>query len=335
MLDHPEDDPMPSKPSLGVIFHPKFPLETLVDYARRAEAAGFDELWLWEDCFYGGAFSNAASALAATQRLRVGVGILPATVRNPLFTAMEITSLARLFPGRFMPGFGQGVASWMKQIGAAPKSFLGALEETVSAVRSLLKGEQVTLHGGYVHLDNVQMLSAPAEIPALYVGGIREKVLQLAGRVGDGVILTEMSSPQYVTWARHQIGVGMAEAAREHSRSVVYVFCKTLPNATEARMAARRAIAVRLEASAGHLAPLGITEEAAALVREKGVEGAAQAMPEVWVDALSACGTPEQAAAGISRLADAGADSIVLQPIDGDPTAFEEYLRYLMPLLRG
>src|SRR5512137_585369 len=155
-------------PSLGVIFHPKFPPETLADYARRAESAGFNELWLWDDCFLPGAFTSAAIALAATHRLKVGIGLLPATAYNPLFAAMEITTLARAFPGRIMPGFGHGVGTWMTQIGAAPKSSLKALAETVAAVRRLLGGEMVTAHGEQVNLEQVQMQLTPAEVPPLY-----------------------------------------------------------------------------------------------------------------------------------------------------------------------
>src|SRR5512147_1561363 len=110
-----------SIPALGVIFHPRFPPETLIDYARRAENAGFNELWLWDDCFLPGAFTAAAIALSATHTLKVGIGLLPAPVYNPLFAAMEITTLARAFPDRFIPGFGHGVGSWMTQIGAAAK----------------------------------------------------------------------------------------------------------------------------------------------------------------------------------------------------------------------
>jgi 5,10-methylenetetrahydromethanopterin reductase len=128
-------------PAFGVISHPQFPPKRLADYARRAEAAGFDELWLWDDCFLPGAFSAAAIALAATQHLKVGIGLLPATAYNPLFATMEITTLACAYPGRILPGFGHGVGSWMKQIGAAPNSSMKALRETVSAVRALLSGE--------------------------------------------------------------------------------------------------------------------------------------------------------------------------------------------------
>ena len=80
----------PTKPSYGVIFHPTFPPETLPDFARKAEAGGFDELWLWDDCFLPGAFTGATAALSATRTLKVGIGLLPATVYHPLFAAMEI-----------------------------------------------------------------------------------------------------------------------------------------------------------------------------------------------------------------------------------------------------
>src|SRR5215470_16729306 len=146
-----------SRPAFGVIFHPRFPPETLADYARRAEAGGFDELWLWDDCFLPGALTSAALALAATQHIKIAIGLIPSVAYNPLFAAMEITTLARLYPGRLIVGFGHGVASWMKQIGAYPNSPLKALEETVSAVRQLLRGEMVTFHGDHVHLDNVKM----------------------------------------------------------------------------------------------------------------------------------------------------------------------------------
>src|SRR5262245_6130974 len=134
-----------SKPSIGVIFHPTMPPETMVDFARQAEAAGFDEIWLWEDCFWAGALTSAATMLAGTSKVKVGIGLMPVTARNPLFVAMEITTLAYLYPGRFMPGFGHGVDVWLKQIGAAPKSTMKALEETVNAVHALLLGENVTM----------------------------------------------------------------------------------------------------------------------------------------------------------------------------------------------
>ena len=322
-----------SNPSIGVIFHPKFPPETLADYARRVEQAGFDELWLWDDCFLPGALTSAAIALSATQTLKVGIGLIPATVYNPLFSAMEITTLARAFPGRILPGFGHGVGGWMTQIGAAPTSSMRTLAKTVGVVRQLLGGELVTTQGDGVNLDGVQMQLTPLDVPPLYVGAMREKSLQLAGRVADGTIFGRMSSPAYVRWACDHIQRGMVEAGRTQHRVVVYVDVKVGPDGNAARAAVRQSLASGLPWA--QLNPLGIAAEAAALIETHGVAGAAQHIPDEWVDQLSAAGTPEQAANSIQRFADAGADSIVFQPLEGDPNCLDEYIRYLMPLLKG
>jgi len=326
-----------SKLSLGVIFHPLFPSETLADYARKAEAGGFDELWLWDDCFLPGAFTSASIALAATQRLKVGIGIVPAVAYNPLFAAMEITTLARAFPGRFLPGFGHGVSGWMEQIGAAPKSTLKALEETVQAVRALLHGEEVTTNGSYVHFKQVKMTTTPKEIPPLYVAGMREKTLQLAGRVGNGTLLTDMSSPTYVRWARQQVDKGLTEAGGAGSagnRIAVYALAKVSTDGAAARNAMRPALVARSNLNSPQLVVLGIMDEAQALIQKYGTQEAAAHIPEAWIDELSIAGTPEQCAAAINRLAEAGADSVILQPLEHEPGCLDEYVRYLVPLVK-
>jgi 5,10-methylenetetrahydromethanopterin reductase len=322
------------KPALGVIFHPTFLPETLADYARRAEAAGFNELWLWDDCFLPGAFTSAAIALSATHQLKVGIGLLPATAYNPLFAAMEITTLGRAFPDRIMPGFGHGVGTWMAQIGAAPKSSLKALEETVTAVRRLLGGELVTTQGEQVRLDRVQMQLTPAHVPLLFIGAMRDRSLQLAGQVGDGTILTGMSSPAYVRWALGPIRTGMAEAGRSRHRVVVYLDAKVGRDGEAARAAVRRALAERQPWADVQLKALGIGPDVFRFFQQHDPAEAARLMPDEWVDAFSASGTPEQAAGAIQRLADAGADSVVLQPLNGDPACLDEYIHYLMPTIR-
>ncbi len=322
-------------PALGVIFHPRLPPETLMDYARRAEAAGFGELWLWDDCFLPGAFTSAGMALAATEQLKVGIGLLPATAYNPLFAAMEITTLACAFPGRFLPGFGHGVDVWMKQIGAAPRSTMKTLERTALTVRALLRGDRVTVHEHGVHLDNVQMELYPAQQPPLYIGAMREKTFRLAGRIADGTILTEMSSPAYVRSAKEHIEAGVQERTADlrPNRVVVYAHTKVSPDGVAARRVVRQLLASRFPWVDVHLKALGIFEEAHALHQKYGAD-MVNHMPDAWLDELTASGTPEQAAAFIQRLGEAGADAVILLPLDGDPTCLDEYIRYLMPLFR-
>ncbi len=191
----------------GMLFRRVFEPELLVDHARRAEAAGFDEFWVVEDLGYHGAFSQCVAALAVTERIGVGLGIAPAVVRNPAFLAMEWATTARLFPGRFHLGLGHGVERWMEQIGARPASWLGSLEEITTAARRLVAGERVSFDGAYVHLEDVELVfPLRGEQPRVSFGVRQPKSMALAGRVADGVILAECSGPRYVAEVRSTIG---------------------------------------------------------------------------------------------------------------------------------
>lgn len=175
--------------SVGVVFRPQLPPDALRGVVEAAEVAGVDELWLWEDCFLEGGLTTSAAALAWSDRLQVGIGLLPVPLRNPAVTAMEIASLARMFPGRFWPGLGHGVQSWMGQVGGRADSPLTLLREHVAAVRSLLAGDTVTVHGRYVRLDAVTLDWPPDVVPPVLVGARGPRTVVASGEVGDGTIL--------------------------------------------------------------------------------------------------------------------------------------------------
>src|SRR6476659_284337 len=92
----------------------------LLAFAREVERLGFDELWVVEDLGFRGGIAQTAAVLAATETIRVGIGILPAAVRNVAFAAMEIATLAQLFPGRVDVGIGHGMPGWLRAVGAWP-----------------------------------------------------------------------------------------------------------------------------------------------------------------------------------------------------------------------
>jgi 5,10-methylenetetrahydromethanopterin reductase len=291
------------------------------------EAAGFDELWLWEDCFFAGGIAATATALAATSRIRVGLGIFPAPARNAAFAAMEIAALARVYPGRVLPGIGHGVGDWMRQVGAKPESELALLEEMLVAIRALLAGEEVRMEGRYVRLRGVRLDHPPAEVPPVYTGVRRARSLALSGRVADGTILSEPSAVPYVEWAREQIA-----ATRPH-RIVVYAVCSVDDDdGSAARASLRPVLAEMLLRGGPQVDRLGIASEVAALAEQGGVERLSDAMPEEWIDSTAVAGTPEECAAAIRALGDAGADSVVLvpPPAGADPQALG---RALLPLL--
>jgi alkanesulfonate monooxygenase SsuD/methylene tetrahydromethanopterin reductase-like flavin-dependent oxidoreductase (luciferase family) len=192
--------------AIGMCFDRAFPAAAMAEYARRVEAAGIEQLWVIEDCFFTAGVSLAATALAVTNDVTVGIGILPAVARNPAVTAMEIATLANLAPGRFVAGIGHGVQEWMGQMGARTRSPLTSLDETISVVKRLLHGEQVSLDGVHVQLDRVRLDQPPGVVPRVVAGVQKERSLALAGRVADGIVLVEGAGPTYVRWALERAG---------------------------------------------------------------------------------------------------------------------------------
>lgn len=140
---------------VGCVYRPQFAPERLAATATAADEAGLDELWLWEDCFL--AAVAAAIALSHSTRLTVGIGVLPAPMRNVTLPAMEIATLARSFPGRARIGVGHGVQDWMAQIGEKVDSPMTLLREYLTCLTALLHGESVTSRGRFVNLDNVAL----------------------------------------------------------------------------------------------------------------------------------------------------------------------------------
>jgi alkanesulfonate monooxygenase SsuD/methylene tetrahydromethanopterin reductase-like flavin-dependent oxidoreductase (luciferase family) len=220
--------------TIGAVFTPSLPPERLRSVARTADAAGLDELWLWEDCFREGGVSSIAAALAWTDRLKVGVGVFPVPLRNVAITAMEIATLERMFPGRAIPGIGHGVQSWMAQVGVRPASPLTLLREYSTALRALLAGERLTVAGQYVSLSDVALDWPPPSAPAIHAAASGPRTLRLAGEIADGTVLTGGSSPDDVRTAVALAAEGRAAAGRTDPHAItVYLATATGPNAAD------------------------------------------------------------------------------------------------------
>lgn len=281
--------------TLGAVLRPQLAPERLRSVARAADDAGLGELWLWEDCFREGGLTSAAAVLAWTERVRVGVGLLPVPLRNVALTAMEAATLHRMFPGRVTVGVGHGVQDWMGQVGARPESPLTLLREHLLALRALLRGERVTASGRYVRLDDVALDWPPApEDAAVLAGGTGPRTVRLTGEAADGTILTANTSAEVVRRSRRLVDEGRAEAGRraEPHRLVVYLLAATGPGAAER---------VRAELDAEGAAPdadLGAAGDAGAVARQ------------------------------VRRLAEAGADAVILQPTADEPDP-EGFVRFV------
>ncbi|MEV8344471.1 LLM class flavin-dependent oxidoreductase [Streptomyces niveus] len=282
---------------LGAVFRPQLPPERLRDIARTAEDAGLDELWLWEDCFLESGIASIAAALAWTERLRVGVGLLPVPLRNVALTAMEAATIHRLFPGRAVIGVGHGVQDWMGQTGSRVESPVTLLREHLVALRALLAGERVTTDGRYVKLDGVALDWPPSTTPAppaVFAGATGPRTMRLTGEAADGTVLTGGTSPDAVRRSRQLIAQGRESAGRTgHHPVVVYLHTATGPDAG-ARL---RAELDALGDTWGPDGPYGVA------------------------------GSAETVAGAVLALAEAGADTVVLQPTADEPDP-EGFVRF-------
>ncbi|MFV2118578.1 LLM class flavin-dependent oxidoreductase [Streptomyces sp. Act-28] len=281
---------------IGVMFDRDQQPEGLRDFAREAESLGVDDLWVVEDLAWAGAVSSAALALAATERLRVGIGIMPAPLRNPALLAMELATLARIFPGRLVAGVGHGVPEWMAQVGAATPAKLALLEETVTAVRTLLRGETAHVDGRAVRIDGVRLVHPPTAPPPQVTGVVRPRSLELSGRCADGTIMAEGQGPAAVRAALAHIAAGRASspttsaAPADHQLIVFTHLCVSKDDPDKVATATAPVVAEYSDW-------LGIAPE----------------------DVFLASGTPDSAAARLRSLWDAGADTVVLRPVGDDP----------------
>lgn len=315
---------MSERATLGLCFDRTFSAPLVTEFACRLEDGGADSLWVIEDSFYTAGVSLAAAALTATERLTVGIGILPAVARNPAITAMEIATLCSLAPGRVLPGIGHGVQEWMAQMGVRPRSPLTTLEEVLVAVRRLLDGERVTMDGTAVHLDGVQLDQPPATPPRLLAGVRGPKSLAMAGRVAAGLVLAEPGSPAYVRWALDQAG-----RPDGFTVAVFASLCVTPDRGLSRRIMSPWVASLLDEPSPG-LTRLPFFEELLDWYSRKGVE-ALPGIPDDWWAELGPIGTQDDALAFLEALDAEGVHHVGLYP-SPDPEVAKGQLEDVLAL---
>ena len=273
-------------PALGIVLVPTLPPEALRPLAAAADRH-LDELWVWEDCFKESSIAAAGAALAWTDRVRVGIGLAPVPLRNVALLAMELATLHRLFPGRLLPGVGHGVQDWMDQVGARAASPLTLLREYTEALRLLLDGQEVTVSGRYVALDRVRLDWPPEPGTPLLVGGTGPRTLELAGRLGDGIIVGSVTSD-----AELADSVAAAQAGWVEGRGAT---------------AGRMPVVTHLMAATGPGAEQRLADELRRWDRTDGALGRGVA------------GDATTVADAVRRLAGIGATSVVFQPTQDEP----------------
>ncbi|MCR2810631.1 MULTISPECIES: LLM class flavin-dependent oxidoreductase [unclassified Microbacterium] len=302
--------------SIGFVLGSTLPPVLLPETSKALESAGFDSVWVSEDYFFTGGVSGAAVVLGATERIHVGIGLLPIYVRHPALSAMEAATLAGAYPHRFSLGFGSGVKFWLEQMGQPQSAPLGAMRETVGSVRALLEGETLTSEGRFT-FDGVKLTFPPEFPPPIYIGATGPKMTALSGEIADGVLMSVLCTPEFVANSRRVIDAAATAAGRGHTKITAFAVFSLADTVEEARAAARPVVADYLSLGSGELSKAaGISDELDAILAAGGREKLLAEMPDSWIDRVSICGDGPTALAAIEALGAAGADEVALMPVE-------------------
>lgn len=311
----------------GLLFSGNFPLHRTLAGARLADELGFASCWLGEDYFYLGGIATATAVAERTERIAIGLGILTPLPRHPALTVMELGALDLIAEGRVIAGYGAGVRYWMRQMDLDYRSPLSAMREAVEITRELLSGAASNYQGRYFRLHDVRLGFDPlrSSMP-IYLGAEGPKALQLSGEVADGSILSVLSSPGYLQFARENIAIGCERGGRDPRahRLVVYVILAIDADGAAARDSVRAPIAEYLGAGGepGALStqagvPDDLVRAMGRVYREEG-RFPVELVDDAVIARVAVAGTPDECAAGVRRLIAAGADEIVFFPFPAD-----------------
>jgi 5,10-methylenetetrahydromethanopterin reductase len=299
--------------ALGVAFDGRNPLAILREQAQAAERAGADGVWVSSHLFLRDPFTSAATVLSATTRVRVALMAVSPHVVHPVHLAMAAATLDELAPGRVVLCVGSGAPNDLADAGVVPRRPLATLRETVELVRLLLTGEPVTYKGEVFRVEGRRLAPGGRPIP-IVLAAARPRSLELAGALGDGVLLSNASSVEFVRWSLDHVANG---AGGRPLRRAGLVYAAVADREADALGRFRRQLAITLRSPhhATNLALAGgaLDQEAVrqAVAREDWRAAETLVSDEV-VRRHTASGTPAQVRARLAAYQAAGLDEIVL-----------------------
>jgi 5,10-methylenetetrahydromethanopterin reductase len=312
-------------PNISLRLHGGMRPAECVELARAAEVAGFAGIWFAENAFGRGILPAAAACAVATRRIAINAGVFNPFTRHPSMMAMEIGALDELSNGRATLSIGAGIASATEKLGIDPTKPVPALRDTLTIVRSLVRGAEAD-HAGAFSARKVKLDYKPrADIP-IFLAGRGDLTTKLAGELADGLLVSNMASMAFAARLAKMMQGRRKAAAREGAGVVVqYMPCAVGRDAKSAMADGKRAVAGMLpgfwtlgqkiaSARDALLTGTGIDEQqfAAAAARLRANENATDVLDERIARAFALIGTPEECLAAASRYADAGITELAL-----------------------
>ena len=313
----------------------KHPIRDGMEYVQLAERAGFEAVWQAESRLVREATVPLAAYAAVTEHIGVGSGVVNTWTRNVGLLAATFSTLDDLAPGRVRLGLGAWWDPLAEKVGIHRHHMLQCMRETVEATRRLLAMERVTYHGTFVHLDDVEIDivhgdRSPKHVP-IYIGATAMKMMELAGEIGDGVLLNYLVGPAYNREAMQHLEAGAARAGRtltDVDRPQLVV-CSLDRDRALALDRARELVTQYLGQQPHIMKASGVDES---LLEEIGsvltwpataeqIERAMSLVPDDVVQLITASGTPEDCRAKVQEYVDSGCTCPILYPLGDDVPA--------------
>ena len=186
------------------------PQET-AEYATRVEGAGFDFLWMPDTPLLAGrwrdVYGHLTCAALTTRTLRLGPGVTNPLTRHPVTTASAILTLDEASNGR---------ADLVAGTGYSSAYIIGKKAATLATMRDATLLWRSIFHGQLAQLGGLEItLSAPRPRLPIYLAATGPKMLEMAGEIADGVLISVGSAPGAVAWALERVAAGMQRAGRQ------------------------------------------------------------------------------------------------------------------------
>ena len=202
------------------------PLPVLVRQVQLAESLGFDTAWIADTHLVcRELWVTLAACAAGTSRIRLGPGIAVPHTRHISVTASAIATLHELGEGRVVIGIGTGgSAAETMGLSVGKVARIATLESMAAALRRLLGRESIRLENGAD--ARLAWLERSPAIP-LYLAGSGPRMLDAAGRLGDGAIMYSGVAPWLVEAALGCVRAGARTAGRDPDDLDVAIWAPT------------------------------------------------------------------------------------------------------------
>jgi 5,10-methylenetetrahydromethanopterin reductase len=285
-----------------------------------AEQSGFDYFWYGNEKLGPDMWVGLAAAAVLSHSIRLGTFVVDPYSQHPALTAAMIATLDHYCDGRAVLAMGAG-GSGLRELGITRDRPRENIEQAVGLIRSLLQGEAAVRDGPLFSVAG-ELHFPPCPALPIWIATRGTGVLELSGRIADGVMIGTIARPADLRTAREIVARGAAAAGRTlRDLSVSARVDVAIADASETARGAVRAFVVSILSASfpdrGFLtrAGLEVPPELEAVCRTKDLQLARRSgdlVPDELVDFFSWAGTPEEVAVRVAETIDLGVDNVTV-----------------------